>query len=165
MIVALFRSEDALVRAVQRLREARIGPMETYTPAPLRDAPKTSPVPLIVLAAGLIGAVASLALQTWSYTEAYPFPIGGRPQFSWPSFTPTVFENGVLIAIVAGFLGFMAVNRMPRLYDKVDEAPAMRRASGDGWIIAVTSEDTATESGARAILQELDAVQIDTVRT
>ena len=37
MIVALFRTENALSHALHRLRDARIGPLETYTPAPLRD--------------------------------------------------------------------------------------------------------------------------------
>ena len=36
MIVALFRTENALSHALHRLRDARIGPLETYTPAPLR---------------------------------------------------------------------------------------------------------------------------------
>ena len=157
MIVALFREEESLIDAVGRLRAAGIDAVETYTPAPLRDAPRTSPVPVIVLLGGLIGAFASLGLQTYAYTLAYPFPIGGRPQFAWPSFTPTVFENAVLVAIVSGFVAFMLVNRLPRLYDRIDEADLMRQASQDGWIVAVRSTDEPTLRHAHALLEELGA--------
>ena len=100
-------------------------------------------------------------MQTYAYTLAYPFPIGGRPQFAWPSFVPTVFENAVLVAIVAGFVAFMAVNRLPRLYDPIDEAELMRQASQDGWIVAVRSEDAATLRDARALLSDLGAARIE----
>ena len=164
MIVALFHDEGSLVRATRRLREAGIEPLETYTPAPLKDAPKTSPVPVIMLAAGLIGSLSSLALQTWSYTAAYPFPIGGRPQFAWPSFTPTLFENGILVAVTAGFISFLTYNGFPRLYDPIDEAEIMRRASQDGWIVAVRSKDASTLADARTLLAELGAARIEAVQ-
>jgi hypothetical protein len=152
MILGLFRKEDRLQEALHRLREAGVGPLETYTPAPLEDEPALSPVPIIILVAGLLGAAASLALQTYSYTIAWPFPIGGRPQFAWASFVPTVFENAVLVAIVAGFIAFLAVNRMPRLYDPIDEADAMREVSRDGWVVAIRGKDG---NQARRILETL----------
>jgi hypothetical protein len=161
MMVALFRTEAVLADALRHLREARIGPLETYTPAPLQDERIVSPVPAIVLLAGLLGAAASLALQTYSFTIAYPFPIGGRPQFAWPSFTPTVFENAVLVAIAAGFAAFMIINRMPRLYEPIDEADVMREVSRDGWVIAICSEEAAVLDHARSILHGLNPERIE----
>ena len=141
MILALFDDEAGLARALERFREARIAPIETYTPAPLQGEPVHSPIPLAMLVAGLAGAAASFALQSYSLTNAYPFPVGGRPQIAWPSFIPTAFENGVLLAIAAGFLAFMLINRMPRLYDPVDESDLMRRASRDGWLLLVATAE------------------------
>jgi hypothetical protein len=161
MILAMFNAEAGLAQALERFRAERIGPLQTYTPAPLQGEPTTSPIPLIILIAGLTGAAASFALQTWSYTVAYPFPIGGRPQFAWASFVPTIFENGVLIAIAAGFLSFMAINRMRRLYDPVDESPVLRRASSDGWFLQVATDEPEILDRALALLQGLDPVRVE----
>jgi hypothetical protein len=163
MIVAMFPREEDLAAALARLRASAIGPVETYTPAPLQGDPGTSPIPVVILIAGLLGGVASFGLQTFSSMVAYPFQIGGRPQFAWASFIPTAFENAVLIAIVAGFLSFMVINRMPRLYDPVDEAESLRAASGDGWCLSVRSDDPAILARARTLLRELQAARVEEV--
>lgn len=161
MIVAMFSEEAALVRAVRQFHAANVGPIETYTPAPLPDAPTASPIPLIILAAGLIGGAFSFWLQSFSATVAYRFSIGGRPRLSWASFIPTTWENAALIAVVAGFAAFLAINRMPRLYDKVDEALAMRRASRDRWVLQVATSDDAATRHARVLIAELGPVSVE----
>ena len=161
MILAMFAEEAALTRALDCFRVAQIGPVEAYTPAPLQGESEASPIPLIILLAAVIGAAASFGLQAYSVTYGYAFDIGGRPNVAWPSFIPTVFENAVLIAIVAGFVAFMVINRLPRLYDPVDESDAMRRASRDRWFLQVASEDAATLANARTLLGELHAVSVE----
>jgi ActD protein len=163
MIVAAFRDERTLTDALARLRESRIGPIETYTPAPIEGEDKSSVLPLVVLVAGLVGAAASFGLQTYSSVWAYPLIIGGRPAFAWPSFIPTVFENAVLVAVVAGFVGYFVINRMPRLYDPVDEADVMRRATSDRWCLSVRTDDRAVLDQARAVLMHQDALEIEEV--
>ena len=163
MIVAAFRDEHALADALAGLRADGIQPVETYTPAPLEGEDTSSPLPVVVLVAGLLAAAASFALQTYSSVWAYPLIIGGRPALSWPSFIPTVFENGVLAAVAAGFVGFMAINRMPRLYEPVDEADAMRRASSDRWCLAVQTEDAAVLDRARGLLLRHGALGVEQV--
>jgi hypothetical protein len=163
MIVAMFDAETKLTHALERFRAARVGPVETYTPAPMQNAETGSPIPLIILAMGLLGTATSFALQTYSYVYAYPFEIGGRPNFAWASFIPTAFENGVLAAIVAGFLAFMIINRMPRLYEPVDEAASMRRASRDRWILQVATDDETVLERARALLRDLRPVLVEEV--
>ena len=53
MMLARFADEESLAAALGELRAARLGPLETYTPAPLAGVEGASPVPLIVLIAGL----------------------------------------------------------------------------------------------------------------
>lgn len=161
MILAMWAEEDGLARALARLRDAQIGPLETYTPAPLLDAPAGSPIPLIILLAGLLGAAASFGMQSYSSTVAYPFAVGGRPDFAWASFIPNAFENAVLVAVVAGFVAFMVINRFPRLYDPVDESDAMRRASRDRWFLQIATDDPAVLASARALLGGLHPTSVE----
>lgn len=161
MIVAMFAEEAGLARALHRLREAGVGPIETYTPAPMQDAPTTSPIPLIILVAGILGGAGSFWLQAWSSSVAYRFDIGGRPHVAWASFVPTVWENAALVAVVAGFVAFMVINGLPRLYDPVDEAASMRRASRDRWVLQVASRDDATLDRARHLLAGLGPVLVE----
>jgi len=44
----------------------------------------------------------------------YPWNIGGRPCFSWPSFIPLTFEVGVLGGGLFGLCGMLLLNRLPR---------------------------------------------------
>jgi Protein of unknown function (DUF3341) len=161
MIIAMFGDEPALQRALRSCRDAGVGPLETYTPAPLEDEPVTSPIPLIVLGAGLIGACCSFGLQAWSSAVAFPFPVGGRPQVAWPSFIPTTWENAALVAILAGFVAFLAINRLPKLYDPIDETAVMRRVSRDRWVLRIDARDSAARNHARAVLDGLDAILIE----
>ena len=161
MIVATFADADGLAHAQRRCEAARIGPTETYTPAPPPGAATGSPIPLVILCAGLLGAALSFGLQSYSTIIAWRFDIGGRPPLSWPSYIPTTFENAALIALVAGFVGFLAVNRMPRLYDPIDESAGMRRASRDRWVLRIASDDHAVLERAREMLLTLDPVLIE----
>jgi hypothetical protein len=161
MMLARFADEESLAAALGELRAARLGPLETYTPAPLAGVEGASPVPLIVLIAGVLGFAASFGLQTWSSTAAYRFSIGGRPNFAWPSFVPNAFENAILIAMAAGFVAFFIAARLTRLYDPVDEAEMMRSASSDGWIVAIGSGDSGVLARARHILKARGASDIE----
>jgi hypothetical protein len=80
---------------------------------------------------------------------------------SWPSFVPTTFENAALIAVAAGFIAFLAINRMPRLYHPVDEAAAIRRASQDRWVLVVAAGDDAMRKQTRALLRNLNPTLIE----
>lgn len=165
MILALYEREEELRCALHRMRKAGMVPLETYTPSPLTGESETSSIPLIILIAGIIGVAASLGLQAYSSVFAYPFNIGGRPRFSWISFVPTIFENAVLIAMLAGFAAYMIINGLPRLYDPVDEARIMRTASSDGWVLALRSSEPGMVQQARDILKGTSPLRIEELGT
>jgi hypothetical protein len=154
-VVASFASEVGLVDALPRLRA--LGVVETYTPKALDDY-QPSILPLVVLVAGFVGAACGFGMQVYANMIGYPVDIGGRPEFSWPAFVPIAFEIGVLAAVLGGFVAFLVVNRLPRLYDPVDEASLMRGATRDRWCVAVHTE---SPERAHALLSDLSADQVE----
>jgi len=158
LLVASFDSKRSLTEALPRLRDAALGRIETYSPQPISEGP--SILPLVVLIAGLAGTAVGFWMQSYVNTTAYPINIGGRPQFSWPAFVPIAFEIGMLCAVAAGFFGFLIVNRLPRLYDPVDEADLLRGATRDRWCVAI---DTDRPEPTRDLLRHLSATTIEMV--
>jgi hypothetical protein len=154
-VLAAFDTEHALRAALVPLRAAGFDEIETYTPRALEEGP--SILPSLVLLGGVLGGIASFALQSYADVFAYPLDIGGRPELSWPAFIPIAFENGILVAIATGFFGYFIVNRMPRLYEPIDESPLMRRATRDLWCVAIRTSDPK----ARDMLRSLSPLRIE----
>ena len=160
-LLAGFDSPHDLQHALGRLREARIEVLETYTPAPLEEETYGSPLPLAMFVAGIAGFVGCFLLMTYADVYAYPLDIGGRPTFAWPAFVPIAFEVGVLCAMVVGFFGYFIVCRMPQLYDPVDECERFRRASRDGWFVAIRSSDPEHVAQARTLIDTLHPTSVE----
>jgi hypothetical protein len=162
VLLAEFADAEALRIAAERLDREHLGVVETHTPLP-PDHAGPSVLPLIILAAGVGGFAAAFALQWYATTQAYPVDIGGRSAFSWPAFVPLAFEFGVLSAVAAGVFGFLIACRLPALHDPIDEIGGFRRASRDGYFLAVRTRDGAATGRARAVLHELAPVLLQDV--
>jgi Protein of unknown function (DUF3341) len=160
-VLAGFESAQALREAVERLAAAGVREIETYTPAPLDQDDSDSPLPLTMFIAGMLGFSGAMLLMSYADVYAYPLNVGGRPRFAWPAFVPIAFEIGVLCAMIAGFVGYFVVCRMPRLYDPIDECDRFREASRDGWFIALRSDDSQRLAMARAVLRETRSTSIE----
>ena len=164
-LLAGFESQAALRGALVGLAAADIEEVETYTPLPPGIADQHSPLPLVMFVAGMLGFLGFFLLMTYADVRAYPLDIGGRPDFAWPTFVPIAFELGVLCAMTAGFVGYFVLCRMPHLYDPVDECEAIRRASRDGWFVAIRSDDIQRLARARSVLEGLQPSSLEDFRT
>src|SRR5581483_11261356 len=90
-VMAEFKSVDALIAAIGRVRARGYRKMDAYTPFPSHDVIHAlhlppSKLPWIVLCGGIVGCVAGYLMQYWIAVQEYPLNIGGRPLHSWPYF-------------------------------------------------------------------------------
>ncbi|MCO6437582.1 MAG: DUF3341 domain-containing protein [Phycisphaerae bacterium] len=145
-ICGVFREPESLLKAVKSARAKGYRRLDTFTPFPVDDLPdalglRRSPVALLVLVGGLFGAIGTFATEAYAAVFDYPWNIGGRPYFSWPSFIPLTFELGVLGGALFGFVGMILLNGLPKLYDPIFNARGFERASRDRFFLLVQQDD------------------------
>jgi len=165
-LLAEFGSEEELVGAARRVRDAGYTRTDAYTPYPSHDViealgVKRSKVPLIVLIGGILGALTGYGLQYWVSAIAYPINVGGRPYNSWVSFIVVTFELTILFASISGVLGMFALNKLPEPYHPVFNVPEFKHASRDGFFLLIESTDERFDrSQTRELLEGLSAVRV-----
>jgi hypothetical protein len=142
VLVAEFAHPDAILAAAQALREHGIIASDAYTPYAIPElepmiAARRSILPSVVFGGGIAGLLAGAAAQYLPSAVLYPLNIGGRPLASWPAFGPILFESTVIGAVLAGFIAFLLLARLPRFYDRIFAAPGFARASSDRFFLAI----------------------------
>ena len=150
-LAASFASAEAATNAARQLRSLGLREVEAYTPYPVEELNEVLHprrrigLPLVIALGALFGVVWGYFVQYWDEVFNYPLNVGGRPHNSWPAFTVGGFEFTVLCAIAAGFFGFLAFCRLPRLYHPVLTAPEFERASVDRFLLCVEARDPSFE--------------------
>jgi hypothetical protein len=144
-MMAEFATPQELLEATRRTVEAGYTKVEAYSPLPVEGLSEIlgfrTRLPLLVLIAGIIGAISGFALQYWIAAVDYPLNIGGRPLNSWPSFIPVTFELTVLFAGVTAVVGMIALNRLPEPYHPVFNVPRFDLASDDRFFLTIEAAD------------------------
>jgi Protein of unknown function (DUF3341) len=145
-LMAEFHEPAALVAAAHRAREAGYRKVDGYSPFPIEELAEAlghhrSPLPLLVLLGGILGAAVGYGLQYWAAVIEYPVNVGGRPFHSWPSFIPPTFETTILFAAFAAVLGMLAVNGLPEPYHPVFNVPSFALASKDRFFLCIEATD------------------------
>jgi hypothetical protein len=142
--MAEFGSADELTNALRAFSDNGYTRLETYSPVPI-TAPamhrRRSRLPVAVFIAGLLGGIASYAIQWYANAYAYPLDIGGRPAHAVPAFLIPTFEGTVLCAALAAFFGFFVITRLPQPWHPVFELEGFERATVDRYWLAVDAGD------------------------
>lgn len=162
-ILAEFETSGGLLDAVAALVEH--GPLEAFTPFPIRELEETighprSRIPLYVLVAGLGGATYAFLFQWWANAFNYPLDVGGRPLFSAPAFIPITFEGGVLAGSLTAFFSFLGFCGLPRLWHPLNEIEGFERASIDRFFLKVGPGGDLPRERIEEILRRAGAIRI-----
>lgn len=141
--MAEFSSAHELTAAVHVFSRKGYTLLETYSPVPLADGiPRSrSRLPVVVFIAGVLGGLASYAIQWYANVYTYPLDIGGRPAHAIPAFIIPTFEGAVLCASLAAFVGFFVIARLPQPWHPVFEIEGFERATVDRYWLAIDASD------------------------
>ena len=168
-LIAEFHDADQLVSAAKRTVDAGYRKIDAFTPFPVHGLAeairfKDNRVQLLVLAGGIMGAIAGFGLQYWVNVIAYPLNAGGKPYLSWPAFIPVTFEMTILFAALAAVVGSFALNGLPEPHHPVFNAPRFALASRDRFFLLVEAADPQFDPHAtRAFLEGLHAHEVTDV--
>jgi hypothetical protein len=165
-MMAEFDRPERLVEAVKKVREARFRAVDAYSPFPIEEltgllALHDPRIPTLTALGGLLGAALGFGLPTYT-NLAFPIDIGARPLVAIPAFLMITFELGVLGAVLAGILGMLILNRLPRLHHPVFDVETFHLASMDKFFLIIFSNDRCFDpEGTREFLMSLKPRRVD----
>jgi hypothetical protein len=156
-VLGAFRELDATVRAIEALKEAKLGAIQVFTPTPRHELEHAldrgpSPVRKFTLIGGLLGVTFGYWIAIW-ISDYWPLVVGGKPIASWVPYTIFGFEVMVLVGGLSTVLGLFISARIPRLTMMVGYDPRFSHGDYGIWVEcapdkARTAEDLLREHGA-----------------
>lgn len=168
-VMAEFATPEQLLHAARAAHQAGYRKMDAYSPYQIEGlaeaiAFRKTRVPLVVLLGGIAGAVLAYGMQWYSAVIDYPLNVGGRPPHSWPAFIPIMFELTVLFAALAGVIGMLAMNGLPKFYHPVFNAPGFKLASQTRFFLCIEASDHVFRvDEVRDFLHSLGAISVSEV--
>ncbi|MBX7246073.1 MAG: DUF3341 domain-containing protein [Candidatus Sumerlaeaceae bacterium] len=165
-LMAEFDTPTQITEAAEKAYAAGYRKMDAYTPFPVEEVCHAMQMPkskmsLIVLTGGILGGIGGFLLQVWTACVYYPLNIGGRPNFSWPSFIPITFECTVLLGALSAVLGMIFLNDLPLPYHPVFNNPRFNRASQDKFFLCIEADDPKFNAAdTRKFLESLHPVEV-----
>jgi mono/diheme cytochrome c family protein len=166
-VLAEFAGPEELVEAAAAVREAGYRRWDCHSPYPLHGIDRAmgirmTPLPWLVLGAGIVGAAAALLMQWWMNAVDYPFLISAKPLFGIPANIAITFELIVLFSGLTAFFGAIALNRLPQLAHPLLRSERFRRVTSDGMFLWIEAADPRFDPAATSeLLHGLGATAVE----
>jgi len=159
-IISSFADDTQCARAIEELRAAKVGDLNTFSPIPSHKIEhaigrKKSPVRWIVLTGGVSGILTGLAI-TIGTTYEWRLNAGGKPLLSWPPFIIICFELMVLFGGIFGFLGVLGLSGIPA----AEIAPGYDGRFGEDRFGIVVRCDEAEAARVESMMKESGAEEV-----
>jgi uncharacterized Zn-finger protein len=161
VVVAAFKAGEELENALDCLKARGFDAVRTYSPNGRDDRSASSPLPALTLIGGAIGFIGGFAMEAYANMVSYPLNIGGRPNFSWPSFVPIALEIGMLTAVVTAIFGYVFAAPLFSYYEPIDETAVGRNATDNAWVVAVDTTSASRAQVATRLLNDLGALTVE----
>lgn len=118
-LVAVYSELDALVDAIEDLKQKKFGAFTVFTPTPRHEIDDAvgaplSPVRRFTLIGGLLGVTFGYWIAVWT-SEYWPLVVGGKPFASWIPYTIIGFEMMVMAGSLATVWGMFINSRIPKI--------------------------------------------------
>lgn len=167
--VAEFETQNALLHAAEKLRDAGYTRFDAHSPFPIHGMDKAmglgqSKLPILVFLGGLFGCSGALALQYWVHVIENPLNIAGKPFFSLPAFIIVMFEMTILFAAFTTVFGMFGLNKLPMYFHGVFNHPRFHKVTDDAFFVSVEAADPRfDENKTRILLMDTGAKNIELV--
>lgn len=169
LLLAEFDEPNALVHAVEKVRDAGYRKWDVHTPYPMHGMDAAmglgdSRLGWIVLVFGLTGLSCAAAMMIWMNGIDYPLIIGGKPPISIPSMVPIGFELTILFSALATVFGMFGLNQLPRHHHPIFNSERFKAFSTDKFFISVEAADPQFDvAHTRQFLESLHPSQVELV--
>lgn len=170
-VLAAFATEDKLMAAAAKVRQAGYTKFDCHTPYPVHGLDramglKRSKLPFIIICGTILGFLTAVALQYWVGAIKQKVAIGNKPLFAVPFAVPIMFELSVLLTAFGAVLGMLGLNQLPRLYHPLFNSEKFKAATDDTFFISIEAKDPLfNEKSTAAFLTELGGQNVEVIES
>jgi Protein of unknown function (DUF3341) len=166
ILIAEFRSGEALLRAARASRERNLQVIDAFTPVPVEGLAEligaaSTRIRLIMFIGGMAVATLFYALEFYSAVINYPVNSGGRPLNSWLPFMLPPFATGIFGAALTGLIAFFVTTGLPQLHHPLFAVEGFEQVSQDRFVLLLERPEAAQDDeAARAFLVDIGAARV-----
>ena len=171
LIGARFETPEALIGAVDALRDAGVLSCNAYTPYPVHGLAEAMRLPksilsFLVLCGGFTAVLIALTMELIPSSLFYPLTVGGKPvNFSGlPQYVPIIVALTLLISAIVAVKGMILLGGMPRLNHPMRAWDLFAKDASRGFFLSVEARDgTFPLSGLTELLESAGAADITAI--
>jgi len=169
-LLAEFHDPQTLVEAAAALRKAGYKRWDCYTPFPVHKLDevmgvKPTILPWVVFGAAFSAVIGAFGLAWFCNAFDYPLNLSGKPYWGLPAHITVAFPAMVLTGVVTSFVTLWILAGLPRYHHPLFTVERFRRATDDGFFIAVEATDPCfSPKNTAELFRDLGAIAVEEVR-